>query len=69
MNYYVHYSPLDELIDKLGGPERVAEMTGRRSRIVRRSGEVTVESRAPDANCLDSLNVREVVTSCYRECD
>jgi hypothetical protein len=35
-------SPLDELIDRLGGPDVVAEMTGRRARWVRNSSQKLV---------------------------
>ena len=39
-------SPLDELIDKLGGKDVVAEMTGRSRRFVRkRNGEIVLETR------------------------
>ncbi|CAN0234461.1 unnamed protein product, partial [Laminaria digitata] len=41
--------PLDELVDKLGGPNAVAEMTGRQARMVRApDGDVHLEPR--DAN-------------------
>lgn len=55
-------SPLDEIIDKLGGPECVAEMTGRRGRVVRRSHDDTphYELRAAEnVGAVDSLNVTE----------
>jgi hypothetical protein len=64
-------NPLDELIDELGGPTQVAEMTGRRTRVVRRKvGNQTVlcrESRvdvagtcdASENENLDGVNVRE----------
>ena len=57
-------STLDEIIDKLGGPDNVAEMTGRRARIVRRSPDETPQYEVRDANdntgFLESLNVKEV---------
>lgn len=57
-------SSLDEIIDKLGGPNNVAEMTGRRWRIVRTSPneQPTLQVRASDAETcgLESLNVTEV---------
>jgi len=63
-------SPLDELIDKLGGPEHVAEMTGRRWRVVRASSSDAPSLQLRDSSLdaavsssssnLDTLNVREV---------
>ncbi|XP_012789584.2 protein strawberry notch homolog 2 isoform X1 [Sorex araneus] len=51
---------LDELIDQLGGPERVAEMTGRKGRVVSRpDGAVTFESRAEQGLSIDHVNLRE----------
>ncbi|CAM9598312.1 unnamed protein product [Discosporangium mesarthrocarpum] len=50
-------SPLDGLIDDLGGPEAVAEMTGRRGRLVRREGRIRYELR-PE-NDETSVNIRE----------
>ncbi|KAH3812323.1 hypothetical protein DPMN_140752 [Dreissena polymorpha] len=57
-------SPLDEIIDKLGGPSNVAEMTGRKGRIVRHSPNDTprYETRTLDSEAygaIDSLNVQE----------
>ena len=57
-------SPLDELIDKLGGPDKVAEMTGRKGRMVRRGphSKPVYEQRASQAaqGALENLNVKEV---------
>ncbi|CAN0020567.1 unnamed protein product [Pylaiella littoralis] len=53
-------SPLDALIDALGGAQEVAEMTGRRGRLVRSSrtgGRLKYELRAEHEEI--SLNIRE----------
>ncbi|XP_053156110.1 protein strawberry notch homolog 2 isoform X2 [Hemicordylus capensis] len=51
---------LDELIDHFGGPEHVAEMTGRKGRVVRRpSGAVMYESRAEHSLSIDHVNLKE----------
>ena len=57
------YSPLDELIDLLGGAEKVAEMTGRLARIVRQANGKLVylvrDSRGSGGS-LESVNNLEV---------
>lgn len=52
---------LDQLIDELGGPSSVAEMTGRRGRVVRDDyGRAMYELRAkPDTAEMDSLNGKQ----------
>uniref|UniRef100_A0A8C3U8Y4 Strawberry notch homolog 2 n=1 Tax=Catharus ustulatus TaxID=91951 RepID=A0A8C3U8Y4_CATUS len=51
---------LDELIDHFGGPEKVAEMTGRKGRVVRRpDGSVQFESRAEQGLSIDHVNLKE----------
>ena len=65
-------SPLDLIIDQLGGPDHVAEMTGRRWRIVRQSDVPMLQLRdssldtgnssiSSSSSGLDTLNVREVL--------
>lgn len=51
---------LDQLIHQLGGPECVAEMTGRKGRVVSRpDGTVAFESRAEQGLSIDHVNLRE----------
>uniref|UniRef100_A0A8C5UF42 Protein strawberry notch homolog 2 n=1 Tax=Malurus cyaneus samueli TaxID=2593467 RepID=A0A8C5UF42_9PASS len=51
---------LDELIDCFGGPENVAEMTGRKGRVVRRpDNSVVFESRAEQGLSIDHVNLKE----------
>ncbi|KAM4052007.1 protein strawberry notch homolog 2 isoform 4-T4 [Anomaloglossus baeobatrachus] len=50
---------LDVLIDQLGGPDKVAEMTGRKGRVVRRLEGVGFESRAEQNLSIDNVNLRE----------
>ncbi|CAH1801640.1 unnamed protein product [Owenia fusiformis] len=51
---------LDELIDQLGGTENVAEMTGRKGRVVSdEAGEVMYESRSESDVPLEVLNLKE----------
>ncbi|XP_070601133.1 protein strawberry notch homolog 2 isoform X1 [Erythrolamprus reginae] len=51
---------LDQLIDDFGGPENVAEMTGRKGRVVRRpGGSVVYESRAEQGLSIDHVNLKE----------
>jgi hypothetical protein len=53
-------SPLDWIIDALGGPSCVAEMTGRRGRIVRKSnGKLQYETRGDELSGLESVNNNE----------
>ena len=50
---------LDQLIDELGGPENVAEMTGRKGRVVQTDdGQVTYESRSESDVPLEILNIK-----------
>uniref|UniRef100_A0A8C9FCS3 Protein strawberry notch homolog 2 n=1 Tax=Pavo cristatus TaxID=9049 RepID=A0A8C9FCS3_PAVCR len=51
---------LDELINHFGGPEHVAEMTGRKGRVVcRPDGSVMFESRAEQGLSIDHVNLKE----------
>lgn len=52
---------LDLLVDQLGGPSAVAEMTGRKGRVVRNhAGRLSYEMRAkPETSDMDSLNGEE----------
>uniref|UniRef100_A0A7M4FAU3 Protein strawberry notch homolog 2 n=1 Tax=Crocodylus porosus TaxID=8502 RepID=A0A7M4FAU3_CROPO len=51
---------LDELINHFGGPDHVAEMTGRKGRVVCRSdGSVVFESRAEQGLSIDHVNLKE----------
>ncbi|KAM5192737.1 protein strawberry notch homolog 2 isoform 1-T1 [Mantella aurantiaca] len=51
---------LDMLIDQFGGPDKVAEMTGRKGRVVRRNdGSLGFESRAEQNLSIDNVNLRE----------
>ena len=58
------YSPLDEIIDKLGGPDCVAEMTGRKARVARKHGagppQYELRTSESSGDNTDSLNVHEV---------
>ncbi|KAH8420666.1 hypothetical protein KR222_010397, partial [Zaprionus bogoriensis] len=51
---------LDQLIDELGGPDNVAEMTGRRGRVVQsEDGSIQYESRTESDVPLETLNITE----------
>ena len=51
---------LDELIDGLGGPGKVAEMTGRRGRVVSLpDGSVQYQLRSESDISLELLNITE----------
>ncbi|GAB6030353.1 Protein strawberry notch 1 [Chamberlinius hualienensis] len=51
---------LDQLIDELGGPENVAEMTGRKGRVVsNEEGVIQYESRSEFDVPLETLNITE----------
>lgn len=50
---------LDQLIDELGGPENVAEMTGRKGRVVQSDdGQISYESRSENDVPLEILNIK-----------
>lgn len=51
---------LDKLLNDLGGPDKVAELTGRKRRWVKnRNGQLESQSRAEPNITLDSVNIRE----------
>lgn len=50
---------LDQLIDELGGPENVAEMTGRKGRVVQTDVGIQYESRSEADVPLETLNLTE----------
>lgn len=51
---------LDQLIDELGGPDNVAEMTGRKGRVVQSDdGSIQYESRSEQDVPLETLNITE----------
>jgi hypothetical protein len=50
-------NPLDEIIDELGGPSKVAEMTGRANRMVKKDGKWKLQRRS--ALTTDSINIEE----------
>merc|ERR1719487_1041168 len=43
-------NPLDDLIQRLGGPAEVAELTGRSQRLVNRGGNMSLEERGEGCN-------------------
>ncbi|KAL3856506.1 hypothetical protein ACJMK2_011256 [Sinanodonta woodiana] len=50
---------LDQLIDDLGGPDNVAEMTGRKGRVVSKEDGISYESRSEYDVPLEILNLTE----------
>jgi len=61
-------NPLDELIDRLGGPSAVAEMTGRKGRLVRRKdGESGVKWEARNASGVDKGSSLEMINILERK--
>lgn len=62
MIFFYSNSALDVLVDKLGGPKNVAEMTGRKGRIVRKdpTSKAAYELRSLGCVSDQSLNVSEV---------
>jgi metal-sulfur cluster biosynthetic enzyme len=54
-------NPLDDIVDQLGGPEKVAEMTGRRGMLVRASNGkgVTYQARNTKDITMEMVNMHE----------
>lgn len=54
-------NPLDQLIDELGGVDNVAEMTGRKQRLIRskKSGKIVLQRRNANGVSIESQNVYE----------
>ncbi|XP_057949637.1 protein FORGETTER 1 [Malania oleifera] len=54
-------NPLDDIIDQLGGPDKVAEMTGRRGMLVRASSGkgVTYQARNTKDVTMEMVNIHE----------
>jgi len=52
-------NPLDRLLNELGGPEEVAEMTGRKTRMIKHNGVVRFEKRTALEHPADQINIEE----------
>ncbi len=52
-------NPLDEIIHRLGGPRKVAEMTGRKHRYIFANGMWKYVSRTKERGSTDAINVSE----------
>lgn len=50
---------LDDLIDRLGGPSKVAEMTGRKGRVVKDEDGMISYRQRNEADALENLNIAE----------
>jgi hypothetical protein len=60
LSQHLPANTLDQLIDELGGPENVSEMTGRKGRVVQdEKGDVRYESRSEQDIPLETLNLTE----------
>lgn len=60
-SFYLPNNPLDDIIDQLGGPDKVAEITGRRGMLVRNSGGkgVTYQVRNTKEVTMEMVNMHE----------
>ncbi len=52
-------NPLDEIIDRLGGPRKVAEMTGRKHRYICTNGTWQYVARTKERGSTDAVNISE----------
>ena len=60
-------NPLDQLVELMGGPDKVAEMTGREGQLVKRDdGMVSWEKRRAADTGKKMVNMKEKQVGCLR---